>query len=286
VNPMKSLRSLPVCLCLTVQAALAAADSPSTASAPSQPASAPAPAVTALAAEVAPALKEKIRAALKERVPKLVVLEVHDTPLSGLYEIVSPDGISYSDVAANYVLMGQLVDTRRQRNLTQERWTAFNNVDFNSLPFSLAIKSTRGNGSRQIAVFADPKCPYCQELEGELAKLDDVTVYTFLYPLESVHPGATVKAHQIWCASDRESAWNNWMRKQEAPPERECAEDPIKQLAALGEKLHIDTTPTIIFHSGRRSLGLPPTKQFEHLLDTEANVPAASATANTTHPDS
>jgi thiol:disulfide interchange protein DsbC len=281
MSPVKSLRSIPLCLCLAVQAALAAAGS-SAAPAPAQPA----PAAMPLAAEVAPALEAKIRAALKERVPKLVVLEVHDTPLAGLYEIVSPDGISYSNVTGDYVLMGQLVDTRKQRNLTQERWTAFNNVDFNSLPFSLAIKSTRGNGSRQIAVFADPKCPYCQELEGELAKLDDITIYTFLYPLESVHPGATVKAHQIWCAGDRESAWNNWMRKQEAPPESECAEDPIKQLAALGDKLHIDTTPTIIYRSGRRSPGLPPTKQFEHLLDTEATVPAASTTAATPHPNS
>ena len=280
MRPMKSLRSLPVCLCLTLQAALAA-DGQSGAPASSPPA----PAAAALPAEVAPALAEKIRAALKEHVPKLVVSEVHDTPLPGIYEVVSPDGVSYTDVTGDYVLMGQLVDTRKQRNLTQERWTAFNNVDFNSLPFSLAIKSTRGNGSRQIAVFADPKCPYCQELEGELAKLDDITIYTFLYPLESVHPGATVKAHQIWCAGDRESAWNNWMRKQEAPPEHECSDDPIKQLAALGDKLHIETTPTIIYRSGRRSPGMPSTKQFEHYLDTDA-TPAAAAATRTTHPNS
>lgn len=280
MRPMKSLRSLPVCLCLTLQAALAAdGQSGATASSP------PAPAAAALPAEVAPALAEKIRAALKEHVPKLVVSEVHDTPLPGIYEIVSPDGVSYTDVTGDYVLMGQLVDTRKQRNLTQERWTAFNNVDFNSLPFSLAIKSTRGDGSRQIAVFADPKCPYCQELEGELAKLDNITVYTFLYPLENVHPGATVKAHQIWCATDRASAWNNWMRKQEAPPEHECADDPIKQLEALGDKLHIETTPTIIYRSGRRSPGMPSTKQFEHYLDTDA-TPAAAAATRTTHPNS
>jgi len=268
---------------LAVRTALAA-DSHSVAPTPGQ--SAPAAAV-ALPAEVAPALGEKIRAALKERVPKLVVSEVHETPLPGIYEIVSPDGVSYTNVTGDYVLMGELVDTRKQRNLTQERWTAFNAVDFNSLPLSLAIKSTRGNGSRQIAVFADPKCPYCQQLEAELAKQDDLTVYTFLYPLESVHPGATVKAHQIWCAGDRESAWNNWMRKQEAPPERDCDQDPIKQLADLGGKLHINTTPTIIFRSGRRSPGLPSNKQFEHLLETDATAPAASATtANTTRPNS
>lgn len=274
---MKSLPLLPVILGLAVQAALAANSPPGT----------PAPAAAPLTAEVAPTLAEKIRTALKARVPKLVVSEVHDTPLPGIYEVVSPDGVSYTNVTGDYVLMGELVDTRAQRNLTQERWTAFNKVDFNSLPFDLAIKSTRGNGSRQIAVFADPKCPYCQELEGELAKLDDITIFTFLFPLETVHPGATVKAHQIWCAGDRESAWNNWMRKQEAPPESQCDQDPIKRLATLGDQLHINTTPTIIFRSGRRSPGLPSNKQFEHLLETDATAPAVSATtANTAHPNS
>lgn len=283
MSRVTSLRSLPVFLCLAVQAAVAADGQPG---APALGQPAPAVAVP-LPAEVAPALGEKIRAALKERVPKLVVSEVHETPLPGIYEIVSPDGVSYTNVTGDYVLMGELVDTRKQRNLTQERWSTFNAVDFNSLPFSLAIKSTRGNGSRQIAVFADPKCPYCQELEAELAKQDDITVYTFLFPLETVHPGATVKAHQIWCAGDRESAWNNWMRKQEAPPERDCDQDPIEQLAALGDKLHINTTPTIIFRSGRRSPGLPSNKQFEHLLETDATAPAVSATtANTTRPNS
>jgi hypothetical protein len=44
-------------------------------------------------------------------------------------------------------------------------------------------------GERVLAVFSDPDCPYCQRLESELEKLDNVTVYTFAYPLESLHPG-------------------------------------------------------------------------------------------------
>jgi thiol:disulfide interchange protein DsbC len=246
---------------------------------------APAPAPS----EVPAALAEKIRTALQQRVPTLVVLELHGTQLPGIYEVLSPDGISYTDASAEYVLMGQLLETRTRRNLSQEHWSTFNQVDFASLPLSLAIKSTRGSGARQIAVFADPQCPYCQQLETELAKLDDLTVYTFLYPLEEVHPGATARAHQIWCAADREAAWTQWMRQHQVPAASECGDDPIEQLAALGEKLHIQTTPTIIFHSGLRAAGLPSATKFVQLLDKESgpsgSSPAESAQpATETHP--
>lgn len=235
--------------------------------------------------EVPATLVGSIRATLQQRVPSLAVLQVYGTPLPGIYEIISPDGIAYTDARADYVIRGELLDTRTRRNLTEERWVAFNRVDFASLPLALAVKSTRGSGARVIAVFADPKCPYCQELEAELAKLDNITVYTFLYPLEDVHPGATQRAHQIWCSTDREAAWNNWMRKHEIPAAKECRDDPIKELAALGDKLHIHTTPTIIFRSGFRSAGLPGAKRFEELLDRESN-PLTGSAAAPTHPTS
>lgn len=265
-------------LCLMTQGALAAtasaeapAASPRTATPPGSSAT-PGP-----GADLPPALAASIRAALKQRVPKLAVLELHGTPLPGIYEVLSPDGITYTDASADHVIMGELLDTRTRANLTQQAWTVFNRIDFASLPLALAIKSTHGDGAREIAVFADPKCPYCQQLEAELAKLDNITVYTFLYPLEEVHPGATARAHEIWCAADREAAWNDWMRKHKAPAAGVCSSDPIKELAALGDKLHIQTTPTIFFRSGRRSSGLPAAREFEHLLDSESWPPASAA---------
>jgi thiol:disulfide interchange protein DsbC len=220
----------------------------------------------------------KIRAILKERIPTLAILDIYETAIPGIYELVSPDGIRYTDASADHLIMGQLLETQTHRNLTAEHWNALTSIDFESLPFALAIKATRGSGAREIAVFADPKCPYCQALEAQVARLDDLTVYTFLYPLEDVHPGATVRAHQIWCAHDRTAAWVSWMRNHETAPAEECSDDPIKELAALGEKLHIQSTPTIFFRSGRRSSGLPTAERFEHLLDTESvTTPIASA---------
>jgi len=98
-----------------------------------------------------------------------------------------------------------------------------------------------------------------------------------------VHPGATALAHQIWCTHDHDSVWTQWMQKQTTVPTADCKDDPLKTLAALGNKLHIISTPTIFFASGRRSAGLPPAKQFEHLLETESQSTSVR-TAAAPHP--
>lgn len=224
---------------------------------------------------------EKIVATLKERIPDLTVLDVYTSPVPGLYEVLASDGLIYTDATGDHILMGPLIATQGRKNLTEQRFDELTRVDFASLPFELAIKEVRGKGTRRIAVFADPKCPYCQELEGQLGKIDDLTVYTFLYPLETVHPGATAQARQIWCAADRGAAWTSWMRsKQEVPAApSDCSADPIKRIDGLGHKLHLDTTPTVFFESGRRLTGTVKPEQFRHLLETESQLPSAAADA-------
>lgn len=216
--------------------------------------------------------------------PDVVINQLHTSPIPGLYEILAPDGIAYVDASGEHLVMGQIIETATKHSVTTERWNTLSAIDFGSLPLQLAIKSVHGKGTRQVAVFADPLCPFCQEFETDLVKLDDVTVYTFLYPLESVHPGATEKAHQLWCAPDRDAAWSKWMVDKQSPAVRECADDPVKQLAALGDRLRINSTPTLFFHSGRRATGLPPPEALEKLLQTESGSVVAAQAAQ--HPAS
>jgi thiol:disulfide interchange protein DsbC len=236
------------------------------------PADPPAPAL-----ELPADLEARIRAALNEHVPGLTVSELHGSPLPGIYEILSPDGIAYTDERGEHLIRGQILDTRARRNISADRWNALNSIDFTSLPFDKAIKAVHGKGTREIAVFADPLCPYCTELESGLGKLADITVYTFLYPLEDVHPGATQRAHELWCTADHGAAWADWMLKEQAPQPAAglCAGDPVAELAALGDKLRIKTTPTIFFRSGLRSAGLPRPEEFARLLAAESAAPPA-----------
>ena len=208
----------------------------------------------------------KIRATLKERIPELHVEAIHKGPTPGLYELDAGGDVLYVNEAATLIFAGRMIDTKTRQDLTAERWNAINAIDFNALPFNLAIKTVRGDGSRKVAVFADPLCPYCQQLEREMQGVSNVTIYTFLYPIEALHPGASAKSVEIWCSKDPSSAWSKWMLQKTDPGDTRCKGAPVDQLQKLGEQLHVDSTPTLFTADGNRTRGAIKHNEIEQLL--------------------
>jgi thiol:disulfide interchange protein DsbC len=222
---------------------------------------------TSLAAsdDIPPEIAAKIRATLHERIPELEVESIHKSPVAGLYELNTGAELLYTN-DGTLIFAGRIVDSKSRADLTAARWNELNAIDFNALPLDLAIKSVRGDGSRKIAIFADPLCPYCRQLEQEMQGVTNVTVYTFLFPLETLHPGASVKAVAIWCSKDRSSAWSKWMLQKTEPGDTRCTGAPIDKLQALGQKLHVDSTPTLFTADGKRTRGAIKHNEIEQLL--------------------
>jgi len=222
---------------------------------------------------------ETLKQTLQSRFQDIRIIDVKPSPVAGLFEVYTGDMISYVDGTGNFLLVGSLMDTRTRRNLTADRVNERNAVSFDTLPLAQAIKVVKGNGKRRMAVFSDPDCPYCQQLEKQLASVSDVTIYTFLFPIASLHPDATHKAHAIWCAKDRGTTWTQWMQKHQplpATPAKPCKDDPIEALQALGDKLYVGSTPTLFFASGKRIAGAIPAAQIEQRLN-EVAAPKTAA---------
>jgi thiol:disulfide interchange protein DsbC len=236
--------------------ALVAAASPTRAAAPTELELAKADIAAAVTAGGSP--ESRIRAAFAKSFPTVRITSVGATPWQGVYEAVTPEGIIYADASGQFAMSGKMVDVPTQVNLTDARMTDLHRIDFSTLPFSRAIKSVKGNGRRKLAVFADPDCPYCKRLESELKDLDDVTVYTFLFPIDELHPGATQHAKRIWCSKDPAASWTAWLVDKVEPPEANCAGDPVAELSTLADKLEITGTPTLFLADGRRIPGLIP----------------------------
>ncbi|MES2955355.1 MAG: DsbC family protein, partial [Pseudomonadota bacterium] len=152
-----------------------------------------------------------IRKNLADRLPSLPPIEeVSKAPMSGLYEIrVNGNDIFYTDAEGNFLIQGNLIDTKQRRNLTEERVDKLNAVAFDALPLKDAFTLVRGNGKRKLAVFEDPNCGYCKRFERDMQKVTDVTVYMFLYPILS--PDSAEKSKNIWCAKDKGKAWQDLM---------------------------------------------------------------------------
>ncbi len=210
----------------------------------------------------------EIRKNLAAQIPQLGKIdEVNKTPVPGLYEVrINNADIVYTDEQGNYLLHGNLLDLRAQRNLTEERVSKLTEVPFNKLPLEDAIKIVRGNGSRKLAVFADPNCGYCKRFEKDLRNISDITVYLFLYPVLS--PDSTVKSHAIWCSKDRVKSWYDWMLDGVAPSEApgKCSQAPLQRNIEFGRRYAITGTPTLFFTSGKRIPGAVPAAQVEKEL--------------------
>lgn len=218
----------------------------------------------------APAALEAVKAEVQKKFPQRPVASVRMSPVKGLYEVVfAPRQVVYTDAKADYMLVGDLVDVAKKTSLTEERVRELSRTDFSKLPFDSALKLVRGNGSRKVAVFSDPDCPFCKRIEQDvIAKLDNVTVYTFLFPLTSLHPDATRKSNLIWCQPDPQKAWTDFMINNKLPtaaPSPNC-EAPIAKLQALGEELGVTGTPAIVFESGEIVSGAIPLEAFEQYL--------------------
>ncbi len=214
----------------------------------------------------ASAQEAAIRKNLAERVPQLQKIdEISKTPLANLYEVrVNGTEIFYTDAEANFLIQGQIIDTRQRRNLTEERIDKLTAVSFDSLPLKDAFTVVRGNGKRKLAVFEDPNCGYCKRFERDLEKVTNVTIHTFLYPILS--PDSTDKSKNIWCAKDKAKSWQDWMLREQTPANASCDTTAITRNVELGKKHKITGTPTLIFADGSRVPGAINTQQIEKYL--------------------
>ena len=229
-------------------------------------------------APMAPALAGAIRDRVRKKLGGSVT-SVCRTPF-GLYEVVIDAEIIYVDERVNYLISGNAFDLRTQENLTAKRKEDVTRIDFRALPLQLAVKTVRGSGARVLAVFEDPNCPYCKRFEKEIAGLTDTTIYTFLYPIlsrdASVSDDSYPKSKAIWCAPDRTQAWSQVMLegKHLTAAPQEC-EHPLEEILALGQKLHITGTPTLVFTDGRRAPGAIPLDRVEQMLSEAARSNAS-----------
>jgi thiol:disulfide interchange protein DsbC len=213
----------------------------------------------------------QIEAAIKKVVeprlgPGVKIDSIKETPYAGLYEVRAAGDILYTDKKGEYLIIGHVYNTKTTQDLTKERLDEINKIKFSDLPLESALKMVKGDGKRVIAIFEDPNCGYCKRFrQTTLKEIDNVTVYTFMYNILS--DDSFVKSKNIWCAPDRNKAWDDWMVSGKAAPAAPAScPTPNDKIVALGQKLRIQGTPAIFFADGTRVPGAIDTKTLEAKL--------------------
>lgn len=213
---------------------------------------------------------QAVAAKFRAMYPNTRVTDIRASGIDGIYEVVMGQNVAYTDATGHYFIFGHLFDMEAQVDITAQRereQQGSRRVEYPSALLGNAIKTVKGNGSRQLVVFSDPNCPYCKRLEQELTKVDNVTIYTFLYPVL----GEESKTLSIatWCAGDRAKAWGDLMLNQKRPPLVACT-TPINDNTVLGSRLGVTGTPTLIAADGRMLPGAAPAEKINEWLDSQA----------------
>src|SRR3569832_1815709 len=113
-----------------------------------------------------------LRKNLLARLPMLGTIdEITKTPLPGLFEVRVGTEIYYTDAQGDFFIQGNLIDTKAQKNITEERQEKLQQIAFSELPVKDAFTVVRGNGKRKLVIFEDPNCPYCKSFERDLQKV-------------------------------------------------------------------------------------------------------------------
>jgi len=217
--------------------------------------------------ELPPAQVAALKQKLGSRLQGLSALEgVRTTPIPGLLEVRVAGHILYTDPNGEYLIDGQMIETRTQRNLTEERVDEINKIDFATLPLKDAVVWKTGTGKRRLVVFSDPNCGYCKRLERTFNNMKDITVYTFMIGI--LGEDSKKKADTIWCMKDRTQAWRDWMLNDESPFRLMgmCGGTPLQRNMALAQRLRVNGTPAMFFEDGTRLASAAPQDVIEKRL--------------------
>ncbi len=200
---------------------------------------------------------------------------VAPSPIPGIYEVVNGMEVFYTDATGRYAFVdGRLVDTVEKQDLTQRKLDMLSAIPFADLPLELAIKTVRGDGSRKLAVFEDPACPVCRSMQQSLAQLDNITIYTFTYPV--IAPESIPAAVATWCAAadGRKPRWQAYMDGAPAPqhiePHCDDAMTVVHRIVEFGRARGIRNTPTLVLADGRRVVGALPGTELESAVTRAA----------------
>jgi thiol:disulfide interchange protein DsbC len=208
--------------------------------------------------------ENEIRKSLQSKFPGIGKVEhIVKTPYSGMYEVIIDDQLLYTDAQGEYLFEGNIIEAKSRRDLSEERRKVLFAIDFDKLPLELAVKKVKGNGKRKMAIFTDPNCSFCRKLEKELSRVSDVTLYLFMYP---IFPGSDVIVRNVLCSKNPVKAWDDWMLSDITPAQAVC-ETQTEKVKALGQKLHVNGTPNLIFGNGIQAPGYLPAEELEKNLN-------------------
>lgn len=197
--------------------------------------------------------KEDIIKKFNKSYPTIPIDSAVQSPIEGLFEIISGDKIAYYYPEKNILIIGNMIQDGK--NLTnqkmielQARMIALQSEKGKTIPLDKALRI--GAGKHKVIEFTDPDCPFCRQAAEYFNSRADVTKYVFFLPLTNMHPQAEIKAKYVLDAQDKEKAYKEAMSggldQKDLTQQKfsERANAWLSEHMDIAVKLGINSTPT------------------------------------------
>lgn len=158
-----------------------------------------------LVTSAACANEPKVDESLRQRFPKLTFDSISESPVKGVYEVISGGNVFYFDPASGHVLFGEMWSPKGT-NVTAGARGKIQTAKYAHFKAHLADAVKVGSGPNEVIEIIDPDCPFCRKMNDYWSKRTDVTRYVFLMPLPQLHPSAKAHSDYILSAPDQVAA--------------------------------------------------------------------------------
>jgi len=192
----------------------------------------------------------KIYSTFEQKFPDEKIVGVRATPLKGIYEIMIPPHVYYSNIDASYVFRGDIFKMSNQINITQNRRKVARRKAIELVDEDTMIEFKAAKPRYTVSVFTDTDCVYCRKLHSQMAEYNNrgITVRYLAFPRGGKHSASFAKSNAVWCAKDRQKAITN--AKNDVAIEKVDCESPVLKHYNLGKKFGIQGTPAIVLDDG------------------------------------
>jgi len=184
----------------------------------------------------------------------LNIEHVENSPVSGVFTVVSKEGISYATENGDYIFTGNLFKVNGQdvENVTE---SALLKGVQNFANNTQTIDYKSPNEKYVIAIFTDITCGFCQKLHHDIAEYlrAGISIKYLAYPRMGLNSVVSKNMASIWCSSEPKKAFDEAMKDNVLPnnkPSKECRELIAAQFD-MGSTMQLKGTPTSITLKGK-----------------------------------
>jgi thiol:disulfide interchange protein DsbC len=200
--------------------------------------------------------------------PELSDDAIGPSPMPGIYEITLGNRMAYISADARFLIQGDLYDVETEENLTENRRMVSRVRSLDNVSESSMIVFEPEETLRTITVFTDIDCGYCRKLHREIDSYNEqgIKVRYLFFPRSGPQTASWLKAEEVWCADDRNSALTT-AKAGGAVESDDCGATPVADHYQLGRTFGIQGTPAIVADTGELIPGYVSANELAKYLD-------------------